>query len=76
VTHTSPPGILWKEQTTVGNADVVWTHSGNLMIPLSAKTVGRIMTKQLFSLFDKQFPEGITVLPKKLITRRSCGINT
>ena len=38
--------------------------------------VGRIATEQLFSLFDKQFPEGITVLPTKLITRRSCGCNT
>jgi DNA-binding LacI/PurR family transcriptional regulator len=39
------------------------------------ETVGRIATEQLFSLFDKQFPEGVTLLPTELITRRSCGCN-
>jgi LacI family transcriptional regulator len=38
--------------------------------------VGRIATEQLFSLFDKQFPGDITLLPTELITRRSCGCNT
>ena len=39
------------------------------------ETVGRIAMEQLFSLFDKQFPEDVTLLPTKLITRRSCGCN-
>ena len=39
------------------------------------ETVGRIATEQLFSLFDKQSPEGVTLLPTELITRRSCGCN-
>lgn len=39
------------------------------------ETVGRIATEQLFSLFDKQFPGDITLLPTELITRRSCGCN-
>ena len=38
--------------------------------------VGRVAMEQLFSLFDEQFPEGVTLLPTKLITRRSCGCNT
>jgi LacI family transcriptional regulator len=38
--------------------------------------VGRIATEQLFTLFDKQFPGDITLLPTELITRRSCGCNT
>jgi LacI family transcriptional regulator len=40
------------------------------------ETVGRIAMEQLFSLFDKQFPGDITLLPTELITRRSCGCNT
>jgi LacI family transcriptional regulator len=40
------------------------------------ETVGRVAMEQLFSLFDKQFSEGVTLLPTKLITRRSCGCNT
>ncbi len=40
------------------------------------ESVGRIATEQLFSLFDKQSPEGVTLLPTELITRRSCGCNT
>ena len=40
------------------------------------ETVGRIAMEQLFSLFDKQFPEDVTLLPTELITRRSCGCNT
>lgn len=39
------------------------------------ETVGRIATEQLFSLFDKQFPEDITLLSTELIIRRSCGCN-
>jgi DNA-binding LacI/PurR family transcriptional regulator len=39
------------------------------------EAVGRIATEQLFSLFDKQFPGDITLLPTELITRRSCGCN-
>lgn len=39
------------------------------------ETVGRIATEQLFSLFDKQSPKGVTLLPTELITRRSCGCN-
>jgi LacI family transcriptional regulator len=39
------------------------------------ETVGRIATEQLFSLFDKQYPEDVTLLPTELITRRSCGCN-
>lgn len=39
------------------------------------ETVGRIATEQLFSLFDQQLPGGVTLLPTKLITRRSCGCN-
>lgn len=37
------------------------------------ETVGRIATEQLFSLFDKQYPEDVTLLPTELIIRRSCG---
>jgi LacI family transcriptional regulator len=41
------------------------------------ETVGRIAAEQLFSLFDKQYPEDdVTLLPTELITRRSCGCNT
>jgi DNA-binding LacI/PurR family transcriptional regulator len=40
------------------------------------EAVGRIAMEQLFSLFDKQFPENITLLSTELITRRSCGCNT
>jgi DNA-binding LacI/PurR family transcriptional regulator len=39
------------------------------------EAVGRIAMEQLFSLFDKQFPDDVTLLPTKLITRRSCGCN-
>lgn len=39
------------------------------------EAVGRIAMEHLFSLFDKQFPDEITLLPTKLITRRSCGCN-
>jgi len=39
------------------------------------EAVGQVAMEQLFSLFDKQFPEDITLLPTKLITRRSCGCN-
>jgi len=38
--------------------------------------IGRIAAEQLFSLFDKQFPKSITLLPTELIIRRSCGCNT
>jgi DNA-binding LacI/PurR family transcriptional regulator len=37
--------------------------------------VGRIAAEQLFSLFDKQFPEDVTLLSTELIIRRSCGCN-
>ena len=40
------------------------------------EAVGQVAMEQLFSLFDKQFPEDITLLPTKLITRRSCGCDT
>jgi len=40
------------------------------------ETVGRIAAEQLFSLFDKQSPEDVTLLPTELIIRRSCGCNT
>jgi LacI family transcriptional regulator len=40
------------------------------------ESVGRIAAEQLFSLFDKQFLEDITLLPTELIIRRSCGCNT
>jgi hypothetical protein len=40
------------------------------------EAVGRIAMEQLFSFFDKQFPEDITLLPTELITRHSCGCNT
>jgi len=39
------------------------------------ETVGRIAAERLFSLFDKQFPADITLLPTELIIRRSCGCN-
>ncbi len=39
------------------------------------ETVGRIAMERLFSLFDKQSPEDVTLLPTELITRRSCGCN-
>lgn len=35
--------------------------------------VGRIAAERLFSLFDKQFTEDITLLPTELIIRHSCG---
>ena len=38
-------------------------------------SVGRIAAEQLFSLFDKQYPEEVTLLPTELIIRRSCGCN-
>jgi LacI family transcriptional regulator len=37
------------------------------------ETVGRIAAERLFSLFDKQFQEDMTLLPTELIIRRSCG---
>jgi LacI family transcriptional regulator len=40
------------------------------------ETVGRIAAEQLFSLFDKQLPENVTLLSTELIIRRSCGCNT
>ncbi len=41
------------------------------------EAVGRIATEQLFSLFDKQYPEeNVTLLPTELIIRRSCGCIT
>jgi DNA-binding LacI/PurR family transcriptional regulator len=40
------------------------------------EAVGQIATEHLFSLFDKQFPEDVTLLPTELIIRRSCGCNT
>ena len=41
------------------------------------EAVGRIAAEQLFSLFDKQYPEdNVTLLPTELIIRRSCGCNT
>ncbi|MBC7879081.1 MAG: LacI family DNA-binding transcriptional regulator [Anaerolineales bacterium] len=40
------------------------------------EAVGRIAAEQLFSLFDKQYPEdNLTLLPTELIIRRSCGCN-
>jgi DNA-binding LacI/PurR family transcriptional regulator len=40
------------------------------------ESVGRIAAEQLFSLFDKQYPEeDVTLLPTELIIRRSCGCN-
>lgn len=39
------------------------------------EAVGRIAAEQLFSLFDKQSPEGVTLLPTELVIRRSCGCN-
>ena len=40
------------------------------------ENVGRIAAEQLFSLFDKQYPEeNVTLLPTELIIRRSCGCN-
>jgi len=39
------------------------------------EAVGRIAAERLFSLFDKQFPEDVTLLPTELIVRRSCGCN-
>jgi DNA-binding LacI/PurR family transcriptional regulator len=41
------------------------------------EAVGRIATEQLFSLFDKQYPDAdVTLLPTELIIRRSCGCST
>ena len=37
------------------------------------QTVGRIAAERLFSLFDKQFLDELTLLPTELIIRRSCG---
>ena len=37
------------------------------------ETVGRIAAEQLFGLFNKQQPDGITLLPTEIIIRRSCG---
>ena len=37
------------------------------------EAVGRIAAEQLFSIFDKQFPESVTLLSTELIIRRSCG---
>ncbi len=37
------------------------------------ETVGRIAAEQLFSIFDKQLPEKVTLLPTELIIRHSCG---
>jgi len=37
------------------------------------QTVGRIAAERLFSLFDKQFQDALTLLPTELIIRRSCG---
>jgi len=37
--------------------------------------VGRIATEKLFSLFEGQFHEDVTLLPTELILRRSCGCN-
>jgi DNA-binding LacI/PurR family transcriptional regulator len=39
------------------------------------EAVGRIAAEQLFSLFDNQYPEDVTLLPTELIIRRSCGCN-
>ena len=39
------------------------------------ESVGRIAAEQLFSIFDKQYPEDVTLLPTELIIRRSCGCN-
>lgn len=39
------------------------------------ENVGRIAAEQLFSLFDNQFLEEVTLLPTELILRRSCGCN-
>lgn len=44
-------------------------------ISAPTETVGRIAAEQLFSLFDKQVPEDVTLLPTELIIRRSCGCN-
>ena len=40
------------------------------------ETVGRIAAEQLFSIFDKQLPENVTLLSTELIIRRSCGCTT
>ncbi len=37
--------------------------------------VGQIATEKLFSLFEEQFLEEVTLLPTELIIRRSCGCN-
>jgi DNA-binding LacI/PurR family transcriptional regulator len=39
------------------------------------EAVGRIAAEQLFSMFEKRFPEDVTLLPTELIIRRSCGCN-
>lgn len=44
-------------------------------VSASTESVGRIAAKQLFSIFDKQHPEDVTLLPTELIIRRSCGCN-
>jgi LacI family transcriptional regulator len=37
--------------------------------------VGRIAAEKLFSIFEQQFPEELTLLPTELIFRHSCGCN-
>ena len=37
------------------------------------RSVGRIATERLFSLFEDQSTDGIMVLPTEIIVRRSCG---
>ncbi|MCE9645935.1 MAG: LacI family transcriptional regulator [Chloroflexi bacterium] len=71
--HRIPEGV-----SVVGFDDLGF--SAFLTPPLTTvsaptETVGRIATEQLFSLFDQQIPGGVTLLPTKLITRRSCGCN-
>ncbi len=76
MTHISRPAISWKKRPT-DNADVFWFYSGKPIIHLPTEADNRIATEQLFSLFDKQYPEdNVTLLPTELITRRSCGCNT
>ncbi len=44
-------------------------------VSASTESVGRIAAEQLFSIFDKQRPEDVTLLPTELIIRGSCGCN-
>jgi LacI family transcriptional regulator len=37
------------------------------------ESVGRIAAEQLFAMFEKRFPEDVTLLPTELIIRHSCG---